>query len=79
MHIYKRTIGLSGSHYTRDFDKKKHHKNKVRFIMEDTVAKHFKAGKAEIIVYFEETNETIHVTPESDFEIINKYLGSKFI
>jgi len=79
MHIYKRTIGLTGSHYTRDFDKIKHHKSKARVVREDTVAKHFKAGKAEVFVIFEETDVTIHVTPDSDFETIKKYLGSNFI
>lgn len=79
MHTYKRTIGITGSHYTRDFEKKKHHKNKVRDINEATVIKHFKAGKAEILVYFEEKDESILITPDSDPDLIREFLGVAFL
>lgn len=79
MQTYTRTIGITGSHYTKTFEKIKHHKSKTRVIREEIVAKNFLAGDAEIIVYFEETEETFTVTLESDKDIIKKYLGPKFI
>lgn len=79
MNRYTKIIGLTGEIYTKEFQKIKHHKNKVRDISEDTVAKVFKNGDAEIKVYFEETDIEIMIDAFSDVEIIKKYLGKKFI
>ena len=79
MNRYTKIIGLTGDIYTKEFTKIKHHKNKIRDISEDTVAKVFKNGNAEIKVYFEETDIEIVIDAFSDVEIIKKYLGKKFI
>ena len=68
-----------GNYYTKEFEKKKHHGNKVREVKEDTVAKFFLEGDTEILVYFQESDREILITPFSDKEIIRKYLGDKFI
>jgi len=79
MYTYKRTIGITGCIYTREFEKIKHHKNKVRDISEPTVIKQFKAGNAQVNVYFEETGEMLTITPDTDPDVIKKYLGKKFL
>ena len=63
----------------KEFEKIKHHKNKVRDINEETVAKNFKNGDAEIRVYFEETDTELFIDAFSDAETVKKYLGKKFI
>ncbi len=79
MNRYTKMIGLTGALYTREFEKIKHHKNKVRELNEDTVAKAFKEGDTEILVIFEETGEEVIVDDFSDPETVKKYLGKKFL
>lgn len=79
MKKYTKTIGVSGAHYTVEFEKIKHYENKVREVREDTVAKVFKEGKAEITVIFEETGKTYILDDFSDPDLIKKYLGKKFL
>ena len=79
MKKYTKTIGVSGAHYTVEFEKIKHYENKVREVREDTVAKVFKEGKAEITVIFEETGKTYILDDFSDPDLIKKYLGKKFV
>lgn len=79
MNRYTKIIGLTGTIYVKEFVKIKHHKNKIRDIGEDTVAKVFKNGDAEITVYFEETDTELFIDAFTDNETIRKYLGKKFI
>lgn len=79
MKRYTKTIGISGSHYTNEFEKIKHHSNKVREVREETVAKMFKEGKAEVLVIFEETGKQMLLDDFSDKDLIKKYLGKKFL
>ena len=79
MNRYTKIIGLTGTLYVKEFEKIKHYKNKLRDINEDTVAKVFKNGDAEIRVFFEETDTEIFVDAFSDQETIKKYLGKKFL
>ncbi len=79
MNRYTKIIGITGTIYVKEFEKIKHHKNKVRDINEETVAKNFKNGDAEIRVYFEETDTELFIDAYSDAETVKKYLGKKFI
>jgi hypothetical protein len=42
MQTYTKVIGLTGSHFVKEFVKIRHHDNKVREISEETVAKSLK-------------------------------------
>lgn len=75
---YTKVIGVMGNYFTREHEKIKHHKNKVRFLSEATVAKNFLEGNAIVHVFFEETGKEIEIGPESSREDIQKYLGRKF-
>lgn len=79
MNRYTKVIGLTGSMYVKEFEKIKHHKNKIRELNEETVAKVFKEGDTEITVYFEETDTEIIIDDFSDLELVKKYLGKKFL
>jgi len=79
MNRYTKIIGLSGSMFVKEFEKIKHHKNKIRALNEDTVAKFFKSEDTEIVVYFEETDTEVFIDNFSDVETIKKYLGKKFL
>ncbi len=79
MHRYTKIIGLTGYIYVKEFEKIKHHKNKIRELREETVAKVFKEDDAEICVIFEETGEEIFIDAFTDNETIKKYLGKKFL
>lgn len=79
MKKYTKTIGITGSHYTNEFEKIKHYANKVREVREDTVAKMFKQGKAEVLVIFEEDSREYRLDNFSDQDLIKKYLGKKFL
>lgn len=79
MKRYTKVIRMTGYYFTKEFEKKKHHKNKVREIKEDTVAKFFLEGDTEVLVYFWERDREILITPESNPEDIKRYLGEKFL
>lgn len=79
MKTYTKTLGVSGAAYTVEFDKIKHHDNKVREVREDTVAKAFREGKAEVQVVFEETGKSMLLDDFSDQDLIKKYLGKTFL
>lgn len=77
---YYRIITYTGSYFTREFIKKKHHRDKVREINRDTVKKHFLGREnAEVTVYFEESGKEFVLSQFSDPELIRKYLGEDFI
>lgn len=80
MNYYTKIFSLlDGQYFTKEQQKIKHHKNKVRPIQEDTVAKNFLADDAEITVYFEDTGKTLVIDSFSDEELIKTYLGKKFM
>ncbi|WP_432665809.1 hypothetical protein R9X47_05900 [Wukongibacter baidiensis] len=79
MERYTKVIELMGSYYTKEYRKKKKHKNKVREIKEDTVRKFFLQGKAEVLVIMEESEKEILLDFTSDTEDIKKYLGKSFL
>ncbi len=79
MNRYTKVITLFGYYYTKEFEKIKHHKNKIREVREETVRKFFKEGSAEVLVYFEETDNEMLLDHLSDPEDIRKYLGKKFL
>lgn len=79
MKTYTKTLGVSGAHYTVEFDKIKSYDNKVREVREDTVAKAFREGKAQVHVVFEETGKTMLLDDFSDQDLIKKYLGKSFL
>ncbi|TCO68494.1 hypothetical protein [Marinisporobacter balticus] len=79
MKRYTKVIRMTGFYFTKEFEKKKHHKNKIRELREETIAKFFLEGDMEIIVYFEESDREILITSSSDPKDIQKYLGNKFI
>lgn len=79
MNRYTKVNTLKGSYYTKDYEKKKKNMIKIRKVLEETVRKFFKNGDAEVLIYFEETEKEILITPDSPPEEIKKYLGDKFI
>lgn len=70
---------LDGQYFTKEHQKIKNHKNKVRPIQEDTVAKNFLADDADITVIFEETGKTFVIDMFTDEETVKTYLGKKFL
>ncbi len=79
MERYTKVINLLGSYFTKEYKKKKSHKNKIREIKEDTVRKFFLQGKAEVLVILEENDKELLLDFCSDKEDIRKYLGKSFI
>lgn len=79
MNKYTKVVTLLGSYYTKEFEKIKHHKNKVREVNEDTVIKAFKQGNTEVTVFFEESDKIMVIDDFSNPEDIKKYLGKKFL
>lgn len=79
MNRYTKVNTLKVSYYTKDYEKKKKNMIKIRKVLEETVRKFFKNGDAEVLIYFEETEKEILITPDSPPEEIKKYLGDKFI
>ncbi len=79
MKRYTKIVEMMGYCFTKELEKKKHYKNKIREIKEDTVAKFFLEGDTEVLVYFSESQREVLITPESDIQDIKKYLGDKFL
>lgn len=80
MERYTKVVEMFGYYYTREFQKIKHHANKVREVREATVAKFFKNDSAEVLVILvEDNNKEIIITPDSDPADIKKYLGKSFL
>ncbi len=79
MNQIHKTIGYKGQYFSKEYVTIKHHKNKLRYLREETVAKQFKNGDTEIVVHFENKDETITLNQYSSSADILKYLGKKFI
>ncbi len=79
MKRYTKIVRLMGNYFTKEYEKKKSHKNKTREVKEDTVAKFFLEGDTEILVCFQESGKEILLTLESNPEDIKRYLGEKFL
>lgn len=79
MKRYTKLIRITGSYFTIKFEKIKHYSNKTRVVREDTVAKAFKEGKAEVYVFFEETGKDYLLDNFSDEDLIKKFLGKTFL
>jgi hypothetical protein len=79
MNTYIKVIGLTGSHFVKEFSKIKHYDNKIREVSEETVAKKFKEGNTKVIVQFEEDGREIELDDFSDPQLIKKYLGKHFV
>lgn len=80
MNRYTKVIGPTGFYFLKEFEKKKHHKNKIRALREETVAKVFLEDQAEVLVTFEDNEgREIILDSFSSPEEIRKYLGAKFL
>jgi hypothetical protein len=79
MRKYTKVIRMTGYYFTKEFTKKKHHKNKIREVKEETVAKAFLEGDTEVLVYFEESDREVYIPPSSNAADVKKYLGNKFL
>jgi hypothetical protein len=79
MKRYTKIIQMTGYYFTKEFEKKASHKNKIREVKEETVARSFLQGDTEILVHLQENNRKILITPSSSLEDIKKYLGNQFI
>ncbi len=79
MNQYNKYIDLKGSYFTRVHKKKSKHKDKLRYLREETVAKEFLKGQATIIVHIDELESSIELDMFSEPELIRTYLGEKFI
>lgn len=76
---YHKMMTYRGDYFVKEYETIKHHKNKVRYLREETVAKDFKNGNVEIIIHFEDSEKRIVVDEFSDAETIKKYLGPRFL
>ena len=78
---YLRIIRMSGNIFAREFEiTKKKKPNKYRIVDEKTVAEQFTKGDATVEIIFEESErESIKLDWESDPELIQRYLGARFI
>lgn len=72
-------MGFTGVIYLKEYNKIKHHKNKIREINETTVIKHFKEGNAVVTVLNEENGKEMILDAFSATEDIKKYLGNVFL
>ncbi len=72
-------ISYKGQYFSKEYQTIKHHKNKLRYLREETVAKQFKNGDVRLVVHFEGKEKTITLDQFSDESDILKYLGKKFI
>lgn len=78
MTTYHKVISFKGSYFLKEYQTIKHHKNKIRYLREETVAKAFKKGDVEIVIHFEDERTTT-LDAFSDSALIDKYLGKAFI
>lgn len=76
---YTKVIGLKGYYFIKNYEKPKKNKVKIRKILEETVRKFFRNRDCSIVVFFEETEKEILITPNSPTEEIIKYLGKSFL
>lgn len=76
--VYTKVFALKGYYFAKDYDKPKFNKLIKREVLEGTVRKHFKNGDCNIVIYFEETEKTILITPDSSREEVLRYLGESF-
>lgn len=76
---YHKYIDFKGNYYTRTQVKIKHHKDKIRYVQENTIIKKFKEHKAAIYVHLEDREEAIYIDSFSDRDLISRYLGEKFL
>ncbi len=79
MNIVHKHISYKGHYFVREYETIKHHKNKIRYLREETVAKSFKRGDLTVLVHFEDTERTISLDNFSERADIKKYLGEKFL
>lgn len=80
MNVYTKILTLKGSYFVKDYEKTKKNKLQKRPVLEMTVIKNFKSDdETKIIVFNQETKNTVEITPNSDKEDIRKYLGEKFL
>jgi hypothetical protein len=78
MNITK-VIRLDGFYFSREHVKTKKG-NKYRELTEATAIKTFLKGDCNITIVFEDIDkEPILITPDSDKDLIKKYLGVKFL
>ena len=59
---YHKMITFKGVCYVKEYESIKHHKNKIRYLREETVAESFKNGDVEIVVHFEENEVNLMQT-----------------
>lgn len=79
MNRYVKMVNFGGHYFIKEFEKKKKHANKVRQIKDHTIKKFFLEGDCEILVHFEETGREVLITPDSDRELIKRYLGEDYL
>lgn len=75
---YTKVFTLRGYYFTKEHDKKKINKVKLRTVLEETVLKNFKKGDCEILIYFAETDKSVLITTDSQRDEVLKYLGESF-
>ncbi|HOR86077.1 MAG TPA: hypothetical protein PLL98_06275 [Bacillota bacterium] len=79
---YVKIIRISGGYFAREFEKHGNARKKTQYreVDERTVVDHFIKGDATIEVIFEDSDrKAILLNPESDPELIKRYLGSRFL
>ena len=72
---YTKVIGLRGYYFIKSYEKPKKNKVKIRKILR----KVFRNRDCSVVVFFEETEKEILITPDSPTEEIVKYLGKSFL
>lgn len=76
---YHKMITLRGDVFVKEYESIKHHKNKTRYLREETVAESFKKGDVEIIIHFEENDKIITINDFSSEDLVRTFLGPKFL
>ncbi len=79
MNVVHKHISYKGHYFVRQYETIKHHKNKIRYLREETVAKNFKDGTLTIVVHFENSDRSVTLDAFSARDDIKKYLGEKFL